>query len=76
MKTYFAIRNSENRYMKVRANGSRSWVEDLKGATIGTEAQMNSLIAQLSNSPYQAGCELVEVGESDSAWKAKLNAVK
>ena len=77
MKTYYAIKNADGRYLKIRANGkTRNWVEELKSATVKTEAQMKGALEALQNSPYHEGCTLVAIGEGFSAWDAKLRAVK
>lgn len=83
MNTYFAIKRADGRYMKIRQNGkARNWVKNLKGATVGTEAQMQSCLdaiqreyRRLGRELDADGCLLVKVGEADSAWMAKLEAV-
>lgn len=81
MNTYFAIKRAvDGRYMKSRQNGkARNWVKDLKSATVGTEAQMQACLDAIRREYLRIGMnreiELVRVGESDSAWKAKLDAV-
>lgn len=80
MNTYFAIKRADGRYMKIRQNGkTRNWVKGLKSATVGTEAQMQACIDVIQREYLRIGLKreivLVKVGESDSAWKAKLDAV-
>lgn len=81
MNTYFAIKRADGRYMKIRQNGkTRNWVKNLKGASVGTEAQMQACLDVIHREYLRIGREadgivLVRVGESDSAWKAKLEAV-
>ena len=81
MNTYFAIKNADGRYMKIRQNGkTRNWVKNLKGASVGTEAQMQACLDAIQREYRRLGretdgCVLVKIGESDSAWKAKLDAV-
>jgi hypothetical protein len=81
MNTYFAITRADGRYMKIRQNGkTRNWVKGLKSATVGTEAQMQACLDVIQHEYLRIGREadgivLVRVGESDSAWKAKLDAV-
>ena len=81
MKTYFAIKRADGRYMKIRQNGkARNWVKSLKGASVGTEAQMQACIDVIQREYLRIGREadgivLLRVGDSDSAWKAKLDAV-
>ena len=81
MNTYYAIKRADGRYMKIRQNGkTRNWVKGLKSATVGTEAQMQACIDVIQREYLRIGREadgivLVRVGESDSAWKAKLEAV-
>ena len=81
MNTYFTIKRADGRYMKTRQNGkTRNWVKNLKGASVGTEAQMQACLDVIHREYLRIGREadgivLVRVGESDSAWKAKLEAV-
>ena len=83
MNTYFAIKRADGRYMKIRQNGkTRNWVKNLKGATVGTEAQMQSCLdviqreyRRLGREADADGCKIVKVGEAASAWQAKLEAV-
>ena len=83
MNTYFAIKNADGRYMKIRQNGkTRNWVKNLKGASVGTEAQMQACLdviqreyRRLGRETDADGCQLVNVGEAASAWQAKLEAV-
>ena len=76
MNTYFTIKRADGRYMKIRQNGNtRNWVKNLKGASVGTEAQMQACLDALTKSPYHEECQLVKVGEASSAWRAKLEAV-
>lgn len=74
MNTYYAIKNAKGRYLKIRPL-SHQWVKEFKGATVGTEAQMQACLDVLTKSPYHDGCELVKIGEAASAWQAKLEAV-
>lgn len=79
MNEYFAIKNAKGRYLKVRtgSNGtSKSWVNDLKGATVGSHEQCMDLVEHLKKSPYYEGLTITEIGTSDSAWKAKLEACR
>ena len=83
MNTYFAIKRADGRYMKIRQNGkTRNWVKNLKGASVGTEAQMQACLdviqreyRRLGHETDADGCQLVKVGEAASAWHAKLEAV-
>jgi hypothetical protein len=83
MNTYFAIKRADGRYMKIRQNGkTRNWVKNLKGASVGTEAQMQACLdviqreyRRLGRELDADGCQLVKVGEAASAWVAKLEAV-
>ena len=75
MKTYFAIKNNEGRYLKVRtgSNGAkRAWVNTLKAATIFAEGQAQVAMDELKNSPFFAGLTIEQVGEAESAWMVKL----
>ena len=80
MNTYFAIKRADGRYMKIRQNGkTRNWVKNLKGASVGTEAQMQACLDVIQREYLRIGREtdgivLVRVGESDSAWQAKLES--
>ena len=74
MATYYAIKNAKGRYLKIRPL-SMQWVTDFRGASIGTEKQMQACLDALNRSPYHGGYQLMKVGESDSAWKAKLEKV-
>lgn len=71
MNKYFTIKNEHGRYMKTGGNG---WCNNLKGAVIGTEAQMKALIEQKKNSPYQMLLEYI--GESESGWISKNEKVR
>lgn len=74
-KSYYSIRNAEGRYLKVRtgSNGARrAWVKNIKGATVGTLAQMESLKDSLRQSPYYDGITIEKAGEAQSAWMVKL----
>lgn len=76
MKKYFAIKNKNGRYLKVRtgSNGSgRAWVKTIKSATIFAEGQAKAAVEDLKNSPYYDGITIVSVGEAESAWMTKLN---
>ncbi len=83
MNTYFAIKRADGRYMKIRQNGkTRNWVKNLKGASVGTEAQMQVCLdaiqreyRRLGREADAEGCKLVKIGEAASAWMAKLEAV-
>lgn len=83
MNTYFAIKRADGRYMKIRQNGkTRNWVKNLKGASVGTEAQMQACLdviqreyRRLGRETDADGCQLVKVGEAASAWQAKLEEV-
>ena len=83
-KTYFTIKRADGRYMKIRQNGkTRNWVKNLKGASVGTEAKMQACLdviqreyRRLGRETDAEGCQLVKVGEADSAWKVKLEAVR
>ena len=83
MNTYFAIKRADGRYMKIRQNGkTRNWVKNLKGASVGTEVQMQACLdviqreyRRLGRETDSDGCKIVKVGEADSAWRAKLEAV-
>lgn len=83
MNTYFAIKRADGRYMKIRQNGkSRNWVKSLKGASVGTEAQMQACLDSIQREYKRLGreldadgCSLVKVGEASSAWQAKMEAV-
>ena len=83
MNTYFAIKRADGRYMKIRQNGkTRNWVKNLKGASVGTEAQMQACLdviqreyRRLGREADADGCQLVKVGEAASTWQAKLEAV-
>ena len=80
MNTYFAIKRADGRYMKIRQNGkTRNWMKNLKGATVGTEAKMQACLDAIQREYLRIGLNrkivLVKVGEADSAWQAKLEAV-
>jgi hypothetical protein len=83
MNTYFAIKNADGRYMKIRQNGkTRNWVKNLKSASVGTEAKIQACLdmiqreyRRLGRETDADGCKLIKVGEADSAWQAKLEAV-
>lgn len=83
MKTYFAIKRADGRYMKIRQNGkTRNWVKNLKGASVGTEAQMQACLdviqreyRRLGRETDADGCKITKVGEAASAWQAKSEAV-
>ena len=80
MNTYFAIKRADGRYMKIRQNGkTRNWMKNLKGATVGTEAQMKACLDAIQREYLRIGLNrkivLVKVGEAASAWQAKLEAV-
>ena len=48
MNTYFTIKRADGRYMKIRQNGkTRNWVKNLKGASVGTEAQMQACLDKI-----------------------------
>ena len=75
MKNYYAIKNSNGHYLKVRtgSNGAkRAWVKTIKSATIFAEGQAAAAVDDLKNSPYYGSLTLESVGEAESAWMVKL----
>ena len=84
MNTYFTIKRADGRFMKIRHNRKtrRNWVKNLKGASVGTEAQMQACLDEIQREYRRLGrdndadgCKIVKVGEASSAWLAKLEAV-
>lgn len=83
MNTYFTIKRADGRYLKTRQTGkTRNWVKNLKGASVGTESQMQACLDVIQREYRRLGCEtdadgckIVKVGEAASAWRAKLEAV-
>lgn len=71
MNTYYVIKNENGRYLKSAKGG---WCDNIKGAAYGTKAQMQDLIDQKKNSPYQMTLE--SIGENISGWMAKLAKVR
>lgn len=79
MYKYFVIKNHEGRYLKVRtgSNGkTRAWVNDLKGASVFTQPQVESINEGLRTSPFADKLSIIEIGEGISGWMAKKNAVR
>ena len=80
MKTYYVIKNNENRYLKVRtgSNGTkRAWVKELKGASVFTKVQAESYKEEeLKDSPFYDNLSIEPIGDAESAWMAKENFVR
>lgn len=79
MAKYYSVKNSEGRFLKFRTgnNGSKhAWVNNLRSASYGTEAQMQAAIEEMKNSPFYPDLQLHYLGEAASGWMAKMEAVK
>lgn len=77
--TYFVIKNINGRFLKNRtgSNGTkRAWVKTIKAATVFAEGQANAAVEDLKKSPYYDGLTIEPIGESHSAWAAKLDNMK
>ena len=78
MNTYYVIRNSEGRFLKIRtgSNGARrAWVKTLKSATVFAEGQAKGAAEGLKDSPYFDNLTIEAIGEAPSGWMAKLDKV-
>lgn len=78
MAKYYTVINEDGRFLKFRTGSAvhlHAWVKGIKGASYGTEAQMRAAIEQMKNSPYYSGLKLHLLGEAESGWMAKREAV-